>query len=133
MQSVSAVSSDSYVSFMLMLGDDILGCHLPRNDALEFSNQLAALLKSKDDGDLMPEIDFETESMNIQVMASMDAVMYLFTNKLDDSNMQLALDEDTTKELMNCLGNVEKSSNVIHGPIQSTSSPWKFFGIKKAS
>jgi len=132
MQSVSTVSSDAYISFMLFLGGETVGCHLSRMDAFLFAKKMEDLIKDQDLGMPLPEFNYETETMDVEVMASASVIMYSIKNKRKDTQTQLAIDDDTSRQLLNSLKNVEESAMKIHGPFNTeVTGPWKFFGIKE--
>jgi hypothetical protein len=132
---ISTAASEHYISFLVAMGDDEpLGCHLPRSDACFLAENLQGLIEQKASEDDFPEIEYETESMEVSGMSTGDVIMLSFGNKISGRRVQIAIDNDTSRLLIQSIQKAEESNQKVNGPDQtSKSSAWKFFELKKAS
>ena len=134
MSNLNVLASENYVSFLIDMGEDgTLGCHLPRSDLNTFIIAIQEFLKKQKDGEYFPEIEYETETMNIEGMKTNEAIMMNFINKITGKRAQLVLENEVFIELIEKIINVESFSSHIYGPAKiHQSKQWKFFQEKEA-
>ena len=119
----NVLASDNFVSFLVDMGDEgVLGCHIPHVDAVLFAEKAMGLF---DTNEYFPEIEFETEYMEIEGMGAGESVMFVCKNKNTQKKIQFAIEGQVCLTLVKKIGELAKE--VEHFEPSKESRPWKFF------
>jgi hypothetical protein len=131
MPNITAISTCSYISFLVATGEDApLGCNLPRSDASFFTEKLSYLLEEAEAGRDFPDCEYDTEFMSVSLMVAGDMTSLIFHNKVNGQKLNLSLENYLCHLLINKMKMAESNSNALNGPTPSQDSEvWNFFQI----
>jgi len=125
MQNISAIASESYVSFLVATeGDGTLGCCLPRSDVNLFIENTTKLIYEEEH---FPEIDFEVGCMFIESMGAGESVMFKCINSKDGKRLQFAMEKEVCENLLEKMKGANKNATQRYGKAKVIEKPWDFF------
>lgn len=125
----SVISSKHYISFVIRLENGIFGSHIPRSNCQKFVNMVEAIMNSED---YFPEKALESDTMLIECLNTMENILFVFQNKVNQKKIQCTIEIPECKELIEKMKNVMRTSNHTYGLLENfEDEPWKFFCEQK--